>query len=295
MGSPFFMKNAQVAAFARAARIPALLATLSAASCSHIFYQPSSDLFFNPHQAHLNFEEVSFKASDGTKLVGWYFPASPERPHLGTIVQFHGNAENMTSHFASLVWAVHSGYDLLAFDYRGYGKSEGNPSQEGVNLDAVAAIHYAQTRNPTPLSRDLVLYGQSLGGAILLRALDDVRDRSRILAVVVDSTFYSYRAMGRAFLAQSFITWLFQPLACVLISDAYQPRDSIARVAPLPLLVIHGDVDPVVPFSMGQKVYELAGSPKTFWPIAGGHHVDSMEVEDRRYRDLLLAYLAKLR
>ncbi|MEK6705286.1 MAG: alpha/beta hydrolase [Bdellovibrionota bacterium] len=267
------------------------LATLT--GCSHLFYQNSHQLYSDPRKAGFSFHEVSFQAKDGQHLYGWYFPAVVKPGDLvkGTIIQFHGNAENMSSHYASLVWVIRSGYNFLTFDYRGYGRNAGDPNQEGVNADAVAAIRYVLDREPAHESktRDIVLYGQSLGGAVVLRALEEVPNKSRIRAVIVDSAFFSYRAMACAALARSWLTYFFQPLTYLLVSDAYSPEKSIARVSPLPLLVIHGDHDSVVPFELGKGIFERSREPHEFWQVKSGQHIQVMD--DPVYRERLLKYL----
>lgn len=223
------------------------------------------------------------------KLAGWFFKAR-KGGHKGTIVQFHGNAQNMTAHFASLVWVIDEGYDFFAFDYRGYGISEGKPNQEGTNRDALAAIQYVLNREKAD---DVVLYGQSLGGAILLRAYGDVsaEDRSRIRAVVIESSFYNYHEIARDVMSRSWLLFPFQPLAYLLVSNAYSPEDWIAKVSPTPLLVIHGDQDQVIPLKFGQKIFELAKEPKQFVLVPGGHHINAMMIDDGEYRKKLLSFL----
>lgn len=272
-----------------------LLPAFGTLGCTHYFYRPSSGTY-SPAQAELGLRQVSFKSLDGTRLSGWYFPALRDTgiSHQGTIIQFHGNSGNLSSNYRSLVWVTQRGFDFFTFDYRGYGLSEGKPSQEGVNQDAVAAVQYVLDQDKGSHERNIVLYGQSLGGAVMMRALQDVPDRSRIRAVVADSTFYSYRALGRSFVARSIVGWPFQPLASVLLSDEYSPEDSIARISPIPLLVIHGDADSVVPLKFGQKIYDLAQEPKKLWVIPEGRHIKSMEVDSGRYRDRLVAYLKEI-
>ncbi len=260
--------------------------------CSHLFYHPTDLMYVaNPEKLESIRKEVSFTSSDGTPLAGWFLPAR-KTPRKGLVVQFHGNAQNMTSHFNSVYWLGDEGYDVFTFDYRGYGISEGKPSQEGLNRDALAAIAWAATQSPGT-SRNVVLYGQSLGGAVLLRAFQDVpaEQRARVRAVITEGTFYSYRRMGRSMLSRSWLTFLFQPLAYVLVSDEYSPEDSVPRVSPIPLLVIHGDADPVVPYSFGEKIHAMALEPKRFLRIPGGGHLDSMEREQGKYRKALLEFI----
>lgn len=283
-----------------------LLILISSVSCSHLFYQPSKAFFYSPAQLKLHYEEINFPSSDGTSLRGWYFPAQGQTPQeeqaqessKGTVIQFHGNAENISTHFASLAWISRSEYNFFTFDYRGYGASKGEPSQEGLNEDAVSAIKYIIKKQPSSSknSKDIILYGQSLGGAVLLRALHDVsgEDRSRIKAVVIDSSFYSYQAMARVKLSQFWMTFLFQPLAWVLISDSYSPESVIEEVAPIPLLIIHGDKDSIVPYKLGDGIFQRARDPKWFWKVENGTHTDSMDREQGMYRKKLLDFLAGL-
>jgi hypothetical protein len=269
--------------------------------CSSLAYQPTRTIYADPSRAHVKFESLDFESKDGTRLHGWFFPASSEwkGPAKGTIIQFHGNAENMTSHFASLFWIIDAGYNFFTFDYRGYGGSDGSPDQRGVNDDAFAAVQFVSKKIArTGSKKDIVLYGQSLGGAVLMRAYRDIRANEalhdRVRALVIESSFYSYKAIGRSLLARTWFTFLFQPLAYVLVSDSYSPEDDIANISPTPLLVIHGTDDPVIPYSFGQKVFEKAKEPKTFWTIEHGRHIDAMRREQGIYRDKLISFLDAL-
>lgn len=269
-------------------------------ACSSIFYYPSKHEFTDPAKLGFYKEDIYFKSSDGILLHGWLFPVPPDIQKKGTVVQFHGNAENISTHFLSLVWLVQEGYELFIFDYRGYGKSEGEPSPAGVHKDALAALEYTHKlilrkepaiKNNT--SPKFITFGQSIGGAVLLRALKDYNHKEDIEVVVVDSTFYSYKDLVREKLASSFITWPLQPLAYLLISDNYAPGKNIGKI-PAPLLVIHGNRDAIIPLMHGKKVFELAGEPKEFWLIEGGRHTDSMTRHDGKYRKKLLQFFENL-
>lgn len=252
------------------------LLTASASSCSHLFYHPTDVMYVrNPEQLDGLRTEVSFEAADGVKLSAWWLPAR-KVPHRGVVVQFHGNAQNLTAHFASLLWLLDEGYDLLAFDYRGYGLSEGKPSQAGLYNDALAAIRFALTRADSP-STPIVLYGQSLGGAVLLRAFEGLSapERARVSAVVIEGSFHSYRAISRDVLSRRWWSWWLQPLTYLLVSDSYSPEDSIERVAPTPILVVHGAEDPVVPLRFGREIYGRAREPKAWVEVPGGGHLNA--------------------
>jgi uncharacterized protein len=261
--------------------------------CTHLFFFPSRALVVSPEQLGLEFEDVYFRSADGTRLHGWFFPARTQ-PVKGTVVQFHGNAENLSTHFRSLIWVIEHGYHLFTFDYRGYGRSEGQVSVEGALDDARAAIAQARVL-PTPeAGTRLILYGQSLGGTLLLYVAGTMEDRAGMAVVIADSSFSSYQAIAREKLADHWLTFILQPLAYVLISDRYAPEHVLAKISPVPLLVIHGDRDQIVPVHYGQRIYDRANAPKWFWKLEGVGHIQAMAPGYGQHRQALLDFLDQL-
>ncbi len=264
----------------------ALSAAVLSTGCSRLLYQPSHRLEGLPVEEPDNIQVMT---SDDHKLWGWWFPARTAK-RKGTFVQFHGNAGNITSHFASLAWVTRAGYDFVTFDYRGYGRSLGRPSQAGLNRDAVAIIDWAhRVVPPAEDGRDLVLYGHSLGGAVLLRALDDVRDKRRVRAVVIEGSFHSYQDAAAGILWSHPLLLPLTGFGYALISDAYSPAASIARVSPIPLLVIHDQRDPIIPAGFGDAIFELALEPKAMIRPDRGTHVSA--TRDPEVRAALLSYV----
>lgn len=269
------------------------LAFLCLSACTRLFFQPSRVLIQNPQQMGLSYRDVWFTSADGTKLHGWFFPANTM--HIkGTFVQVHGNAENISTHFASLVWVTKHGYNLLTFDYRGYGQSAGQVSMEGAHKDVRAAIDEARALSNTHGGGPLIVYGQSLGGALLLYTVGTLADRHAISVVIVDSAFNSYQALAREKLSGSWVTFLLQPLAYILISDRYAPKRVVADISPLPLLVIHGEQDGIVPWQHGRAIYQQAKAPKWFWKLPGIGHIQAMSAHQGEYRQALLDFLEHL-
>jgi fermentation-respiration switch protein FrsA (DUF1100 family) len=272
---------------------------LGATGCTRVFYQPSNAMFVShPETLRDVREEVFFRSPDGTRIAAWWMPARQGKlasgKSRGAVLQFHGNAENMTSHFASLYWLTERGYDLMTFDYRGYGISEGEPSPQGVEQDAQAAIRYAIARASTAGGGEpVVLYGQSLGGAILLHAFDGLTaaEKERVRGLVVESSFFSYRSIARDVLRRSWLTWILQPLASLLVSDATDPEPVIPRLSPTPLLVLHGDHDPIVPLRYGLEIYKLAWEPKRFHLIQGGGHLVAPRAERESAHEAVLSFI----
>ena len=166
------------------------------AGCNEFFYYPSPLQFSSPKALGLSYESVTFSSSDGTELTGWFIPAlgAPEAV-LGTVIQFHGNAENMSSHWLSLSWLPFNHYHLFTFDYRGYGRSKGSPDLDGPIQDSMAALHYIQQRkevNP----QEVIVIGQSLGGALAIAAVALGKPEG-IRAIVLESTFSSYKRIAQ--------------------------------------------------------------------------------------------------
>lgn len=269
------------------------LVLLGCSSCMRLFYQPSRKLVLHPQQLGLAYQNVVFRSADGTKLHGWFFPAQTAE-RRGAFVQFHGNAENISTHFVSLLWVIQHGYHFFTFDYRGYGQSGGAVSQQGMHEDVMAAIAQARALTATAGGERLILFGQSLGGTLLLRAMADVKDRRGIAALVADSAFGSYQAITREKLASHWLTFLLHPLASILVSDRHAPQRVLDKIAPLPLLIIHGSRDRIVPAWHGQQLYEHAQNPKWFWRLEGVGHIRSMAPEYPQHRQALLDFLDRL-
>lgn len=276
---------------------------LPLSGCGRFFYYPDNFYYFPPDKNGYKAEDVFFPSRDGTVLHGWFIPSTAANPK-GTIVQFHGNAQNISAHYASLVWLTRRGYNLFTFDYRGYGRSEGNPDQEGTYKDALAALALAWGRHEKSRGRSagsqFIIYAQSLGGTIALRAFADFLQRDRTTLLVIDSSFPSYKDIAAQKLASFWLTWLLSPLGYVLVSDSYAPENYIPKLSfPGRLLVIHDKQDQVVGFKNGKEIYELArGIPaerKEFWELDAGRHASIFAIDTLENRERFVAYLEKLR
>lgn len=258
--------------------------------CNALFYYPNQFVYSIPHQYHLSYESVEFESTDGTRLHGWFLPALDSKKAKGTVIQFHGNAENMTSHYRSLVWLPHHGYNVFAFDYRGFGKSGGAPELYGAVHDSIVAIAYARKRFKKEGGK-LILLGQSIGGALAIAAAAQAPQED-IAAVVVEGSFSSYQRIARDKLGGVFLTWALQwPLSLIFVRDTYSPEDWVSHLSPIPVLFIHGTADPVVPYYHAQILYKAAKAPKFLWTIEEGAHIQAFTVHGNTYRQKLLDFL----
>lgn len=259
--------------------------------CSSLLYHPSRTLFLNAAKLGHPPREVRFASLDGTELNGWYFRTPLRKNPKGLLVFFHGNGENISTHFAQLYWILEEGYNFFIFDYQGYGRSQGKPSPRKTVKDGKAALCWSFLQKPTV---PLIVFGQSLGGAVALRTVSEVKGQIPVAYLVVDSTFLSYRAVAREILSRHWLTWILQPLATLTLSDRYAPGNRVAAISPIPLLVIHGDQDQTVSFRLGEKLFNKAGEPKEFLKIPGGRHIDVFARHNGRYRKELLKRLNRI-
>lgn len=263
------------------------LGTFFLGSCSNVFYQPSPKHFVDPYDYKLTYENVYFKSQDGTLLHGWFFPARGHR-NKGTIVQFHGNAQNISTHFFSLIWLVEAGYSLFTFDYRGYAKSEGQPSQKGIYFDALAALETSLIYHNKSGGGKFIVYGQSTGGAISLRAIPDWYNREKIDLIVMDSAFSSYRDIAFDKLKSKWFLFPFSPIALVVISDEFAADDVYHKIHS-PLLTIVGLKDEVVPAKFGKHIHKgVKSSKKWLWELPNGKHIDVFHHDQGLYREKFL-------
>jgi hypothetical protein len=270
-------------------RLAGLVALLAVAGCTAIFFQPHRLQVSTPDRLGLAYEDVRFRASDGVELFGWFLPAKGRA--LGTILQLHGNAENISTHFTSLAWMPARGFNVFIFDYRGYGASEGEPSLEGVQLDIDAAMATLLARSDIDKAR-IVIYGQSLGGALAAYYVAHSPRRDRVRALVLESAFSDYIDIAREKFADHWITWPFQWIPYLSVDDRFSPLPAMAKISPIPLLILHGDQDRVVPVHHAHRLYDAALGPKQLWIVPGAGHIQTTATAAQR--DRLVAYLREV-
>ena len=238
---------------------------------------PSSEISCTPQRSGLPYEEVTFTGYDGLRLHGWYVPGRSDV----TFLWFHGNGGNI-GHRVDEIDIIHHrlGVNLLIFDYSGYGKSEGKPSERGTYLDARAALAYLQTRSDLDVEK-IVYFGRSLGAAVAV----ELATFESPLALVLVSPFASIADMARKSLLNLPVQWL--------LRDRY---NSYARIKGInrPLLILHGDQDKTVPISQGKKLFDAANQPKRFQVVLGAGHNDTYLASRSSYWEALDVFLASL-
>jgi hypothetical protein len=216
---------------------------------------PSRALVSTPADAGLAYETVRLRTADGINLHGWYIPVATPR---GTLLFFHGNAGNISHRLDSLRIFHGLGLNVLIFDYRGYGQSEGNPDEAGTHLDARSAWRHLTLERGVATDR-IVLFGRSLGAAVAARLATEVRPGGLIL----ESAFTSVPD-----LAADLYWWL---PARRLAKLQYATREHLARVT-CPVLVVHSPEDEIIPYRHGRALFAAARPPKDFLELRGDHN-----------------------
>ena len=243
---------------------------------------PTSEIEFTPADAGIVYEDVFFPTDAGFRLHGWYVPGVTDT----TWLWFHGNGGNVGHRVAELA-LLHQrlGMNLLIFDYQGYGRSEGSPTENGTYQDARAALRYLVSRRqlqPDSVSDKIIYVGHSLGAAIAIELATEHAPAGMVLA----SPFASVSDMSRIVFPLLPSGWL--------VRDRYNSRDRISKVS-CPLLILHGENDTMVPISQAQKLFDAANSPKMFQALPGTGHNYTFEQGGEAYWGALGRFLASLR
>jgi fermentation-respiration switch protein FrsA (DUF1100 family) len=236
---------------------------------NRLLYLPAKDVAEAPSR----FADVTVPTEDGERLHGWWIPASA--PTIGHVLLCHGNAGNVGDRIPHIGLLAAAGFDVLAFDYRGYGRSSGRPGERGIHRDAVAAREALLRREGVDGARVLYL-GESLGGAVALALSIELPPAGLIL----QSTFTSVRDMAR-------LHYPYVPRA--LVPDAYQSLRIIRRLR-APLLVLHGDRDPIVPLMHGEALFDAAPGPKRLEVLAGVGHNDLLARAGRAWIETIVGW-----
>jgi fermentation-respiration switch protein FrsA (DUF1100 family) len=221
-------------------------------------YHPDRNLVATGAQLGRPFQDLLFQAEDGVQLHGWFFPADNNSPRSAlAFLLCHGNAGNISHRLDTAQALLTAGVNVLLFDYRGYGRSQGYPSEEGTCRDAQAAFHWLRDKGFA--GRDIIAFGESLGGGVAA----ELALREPIGGLILQSTFTSMPDIG----AEVF-PWL--PVR-LLARIRYETCRKLPRIK-VPVLIMHSRGDELIGFHHGEKNLAAANEPKLLWEIAGGHN-----------------------
>jgi fermentation-respiration switch protein FrsA (DUF1100 family) len=240
-----------------------------------MIYYPVGEISNTPRDIGLDFEEVTLKTKDDVTISAWYIPARHER---GVVLFCHGNAGNISHRLDSIRIFHDLKLSMLIFDYRGYGRSEGSPTEEGTYLDAESAWNYlVNIKHISP--EKIVLFGRSLGSAVAA----EIALNHKAGALIIESGFKSIPDFGRKF---------FPYLPVRLIARYhYSTIDKVNKIG-IPKLIIHSPQDEIISFEHGVSLFEKASEPKEFLQIKGSHN-EGFLISGRAYIEGLNGFISK--
>ena len=249
---------------------------------SRLIYFPGSGRTLLPPPAYLNLptQRIPIRTEDGLTLGSWLIPAGPDSTGYWLII-CHGNAGNLSEFDRPLHYAgLHRlGLNLLAFDYRGYGESEGVPTEAGLYKDAQAAYRYLREERGVPAER-IILFGHSLGSAVAV----DLASRVPSAGLILEGALTSAIQRGQELYPYIPVRWIGR--------SRFASIDKISKVT-VPKLFLHARADEVIPVAHGRRLFEAAPEPKTLVELNGGHG-DAFETDSAKYFGSIQHFLTRL-
>ncbi|MFD2190773.1 alpha/beta hydrolase [Pistricoccus aurantiacus] len=261
-----------------------ILVVVAYAFQDRLLYLPQArEHVATPADIGLVWESVKLHTDDGLTLDAWWVPAETPR---GNLLFFHGNAGNISHRLASIEQFHRLGLSVLIVDYRGYGKSEGRPSETGTARDARAAWRWLrETRGIEP--GKIVIFGRSLGAAVAAELARELKQKARPAALILESSFTSVPALAQR---------LYPFLPTRWLTRFEYDATAYVKEVEAPVLVIHSHEDDIIPFAEGEAVHAAAPEPKRMLIIGGSHNTGFLESESAYLEgiDAFLRELAKL-
>jgi fermentation-respiration switch protein FrsA (DUF1100 family) len=244
----------------------ALIVIMLTGCIERMFFYPDSVTYTTPAQLGVRADDVQIVTADGSRLHGWFLPAVGKTK--GTVLHLHGNAANVSNHLPLVAWLPARGYNVMMVDYRGFGRSQGKPSLDGIVEDAAAALAYLRTRTDID-QRRLIVLGQSIGGATALRLL--ARDANGVRLAVIDSAFASYRGVARDATAGGPLA----PVAAMTTGLLPGPdKDPITALKSInvPLIFVHGKRDSIIDAVNSERLHAAAAGSQ-HWTVPDAMHI----------------------
>ena len=224
----------------------------------NLLYHPSVDNYLKDQYAtkSIEVEKVKITTKDNIELIGWYYRQNPEK--LKTIVFFHGNAGSLENRIYKLNHFKNLNVNFLIIAWRGFSGNQGKPSEAGLYKDAESAVNWLNKKGIN--NENIIIYGESLGTGVAI----EIAQNTNYAGIILESPFTSMINMGKKY-------YPFFPVR-FLLKDKFESNKKIHKVS-IPILIIHGKVDKIVPFAMGKKIFELSNEPKFFYSQEYGDHM----------------------
>jgi fermentation-respiration switch protein FrsA (DUF1100 family) len=269
-----------------------LLLSLLQSACNHLFYYPDAVSYRDPAKFNFPVKAIEITRADKPSISAWLMNDNPGSK--GLILHFHGNAQNLSAHSGFSSWFAEAGYTVLIFDYSGYGRTAGSPTQKGLIEDSQDVMHWIQREDRwKSKGLPLVVFAQSLGGAVATTSLAETPAFAKdVDLLIVESSFDSYQGVAFKKMTSGAVSFILSPLVYLLVSDYREPGQAVKNLK-MKKIIVHGNADEVVPFASGKALFEKAEPPKEFWEIPYGNHTEAF-IPGSPYRKELLEKIESL-
>jgi alpha-beta hydrolase superfamily lysophospholipase len=262
--------------------------------CASMVTQPTDLTYSEPKKVVFQTpQELWIHVEDDIKLHAWWFRAKSQNSQA-VVLQFHGNAENMTSHYQSVAWMLNHDLDVVTFDYRGYGQSGGKDKLSSIMNDASKVVrfvsHLYQMQN-----KPIWLYGQSLGSLVSAQALVQLEDEDiPIEGWIIEGGMDSLTRTAQDMLSQHWFSWAFQPLGHVLLPSRYNMRHVVDKVGALPpILLLHSEQDPIIPIEQAHRLKSRLAQDTCMIRVKEKTHINVGNVANGKYRQSIEAFIKR--
>lgn len=263
----------------------ALLFSLSA--CSNMLFFPLKQHLLDPKDRGVDYRDIYIETDNNQQLHGWLLPEVGDLK--GTVLFFHGNGENISTHIGAVYWLPENGYRVILVDYRGYGKSKGSATLNNAITDIRYSIHDTLARHSD--NKPVIVFGQSIGASMSVYVVATSKNKKEIDGLVLIAPFSDYQKIASEALSKSWLTWLFQVPLSWTINNDYKPTSYIGKVNPVPLYFIHGTSDNIISSDHSVELYELAKPPKKLYLLEGDHN---RLAATENYRKVILDVLQEI-
>ncbi len=257
-----------------------VLSLFALCSCERIFFYPMKEMVFDPGSVGIEYASHRVPVHESEHVYIWeLYPKGEEQ---GTIVHFHGNAENISTHIGSVAWLSEEGYRVFLMDYRGFGGSDGVATVRNAVMDIRKTLEWVQARDN--LRRPLVVFAQSIGASLSLYAASDIKYRNISDAMIFESPFLSYRKIAREKMEDTIVLYPFSWFLSFLFTSCCSPLEGGKTLDGIPLRMILIEDDKVVGAYHSRALFEaIPSDDKKLWVVPeGGHNSFMSKSENRR-------------
>lgn len=233
--------------------------------CQKVFFQPKKTLIYSANVCHYQPKNIIVKSRENKELHGWFFKSNKNKPK-GTIIFFHGNSNNVSYESRKMLFVLEAGYNLLTFDYRGYGYSEGSPSVKGVLNDSIDFIDKVLDKELEDKKlgidniNNLIVHGQSMGGATVSHVARYSKHKDKFKVLVLDSTYTSWQKIVREVARRVILFWPWEDIIALYFPNRASALENIEYINVENVLIMHSKADKLIDYYHAIEIFNKANN-----------------------------------